>query len=48
MHVLNGFVVVQAAAHFGARALAVVWRGPVSNIVGELAKPVVKHGIKRP
>ena len=44
-HVLNGFVGVQAATHFGPRAFTVVWRGPVAHIVGVLCIAVVKDWI---
>lgn len=46
-HALNGLVIVQAAAEFGGRALAVVRRCPVAHVVGELPVPVIKHGVIR-
>ena len=45
---LHGFVGVQPAAESGGRAFAVVWRGPVSHVVGVLGVAVIKHGIVGP
>jgi len=45
---LHGFVGVQPAAEPGRAALAVVWCGPVSHVVGVLGVAVVKHGIVFP
>ena len=46
--VLDGFVGVEGVAHFGPTAFAVVWRFPISHVVGVLGLAVVKHGIVRP
>ncbi len=47
-HLLNWFIVVQAAAEPGRRAFAVVRGCPVPHVVGVLGVAVVKHGVVGP